>query len=421
MSLRFTKSKRFSLGVELELQLLDRESLDLKPVSPAILSRISDNVKSGKDRAEQCERIKAEIFQSMIEINTGICPTPVAAVADLSETVRLLSPYCDEAGVSLASAGSHPFALYTERRLFPASRYEMLIDRNQWIARRLMIFGLHVHVGMKNGEECIRFLNGLAHWQPVLLALSASSPYWHSDDTGLASSRITFFEAIPTGGHPCWVRDWKEFQSLYSRLIRTQAITSIKDIWWDLRPSPHFGTLEVRICDCPPTLREVEVLVGLIHTLCLIFDREWGASAMKTPRRGKFSRKRGWPPVLFSPPQDWIMRENKWRASRHGLDARLIMDPKGEGRRGGTRLLREFLDELFSDRDFLDVAAESSGTAGVPEWVAFARGLLSRGVSYERQRRVYDRSGSFQDVARHLAREFRDNEPDWINPRRDPP
>lgn len=359
-----------SVGVELELQLLDPETLDLTPVAPRLLERLAGE-----------KRVKPEIFQSMLEVNTGICANAAEVRRDLSATLARLREVCRAEGVLLASAGSHPFAVHRERLLYPAERYVELVDRNRWIARRLMIFGLHVHLGMRDGPRAWQVLNGLLYYLPHLLACSASSPFWQGNDTGLASSRITIFEALPTAGHPCTFADWASFERFYDALVASRAVRSIKDIWWDIRPHPDYGTVEIRICDEPPTLRETTALVALAHALAAWLDSR--AEEGET----------------FAPPPDWMIRENKWRASRWGLDADFVVDEAGR-----TEPARRCIDRLVAE--LMPVAQRQGGASEL----AAVEGMLSR-PSYVRQREVLELEGNLAAVARAIAAEFESDRP----------
>lgn len=374
----FSHSEPLTLGVEIEIQLLDRETLDLKPISPQILAQ-------AERRPELRDKIKAEIFQSMLEINTGICRDAHEVSVDLESSIKWLETQARDLGLRLATAGTHPFANYRDRIIYPAERYQNLIDRNQWIARRLMIFGLHVHVGMRDGEHAIQMNNALLHYVPLLLALSASSPFWRGEDTELASSRITFFEALPTGGHPCQVASWREFSELYAKLLRSQSIRSPKDIWWDLRPSPSFGTLEIRVCDGLPTLEEIVALTALIHSLCFFID-------------GQISKGR-----RFAPPPDWILRENKWRASRWGLEASLIVDGDGN-----CAPLKDHLNAVLSE------VSSFGETRKYKDEFALIEELARRGGGYLRQREWIAKNGrDLNGLTDFIAREFEARRPLW--------
>lgn len=374
----FNTNGHLTLGVEIELQLLDAESLNLTPASPLILEL------AGK----HTDRVKAEIFQSMLEINTSIQANAHEVRQDLEKTLDVVEKICKKLNIRLASAGTHPFAHYSDRLLYPAERYHELIDRNKWIARRLMIFGIHVHVGLQSGERAVAMNNALLHYLPILLALSCSSPYWSGEDTELASSRITFFEALPTGGHPCRVTSWEQFENLYKKLVRSGAIESIRDIWWDIRFRPDFGTLEIRICDGLPTLDEVAAMTALIHSLCLYLDDAINQGAH------------------FDPPSDWIIRENKWRASRWGLDGRLIQDEYGN-----TQSLRDIFSNL------LKTLRPFSKVHNYEAEFRLIENVIKSGTSCDRQRLAFNRHhGDLKEVARHLALEFEKRTPQW-NPK----
>jgi carboxylate-amine ligase len=369
----FAPSEPLTLGVEVEIQILDEQTLDLKPMSPTILNEFQGDK----------SKLKAELFQSMLEINTGICRDAHDVRRDLAATTEEVKTLCERLGLRIASSGTHPFANYSKRIIYPAERYRELIDRNQWIARRLVIFGLHVHIGMRDGDHAILMNNALLHYLPLLLALSASSPFWHGEDTELASSRITFFEALPTGGHPCAVSSWEDFLRIYNNLLKSGAIRSPKDIWWDIRPSPSFGTLEIRICDGPATLAETTALTALIHALAIHIDKQ-----IADGRR-------------FLPPPDWILRENKWRASRHGLEASQIVTGEGD-----TQSLRDVLATLFQE---LNPIADECGYL---THFRFLESLFERGASYERQRRIArETNGDLLKVVDLNCREFNAGHP----------
>lgn len=372
MTLTFHPSSAMTIGVEVELQILDRDTLDLTPGAQPIFERL------GGER----RNIKAEIFQAMIEINTGICRDVGQVRLDLEREIATVRAACDGLGLELASAGSHPFARYDERILYPAERYQHLIDRNRWIARRLMIFGLHVHVGMRDGEHAMAMTNGMLRYLPHLLALSASSPFWQGSDTGLASSRITIFEALPTAGHPCTFGSWAEFQSVYDSLVASRAISSVKDLWWDIRPHPDYGTVELRICDSLPTISETVAVVALVRAIYAWLDEQH-----RSGRR-------------FLPLPDWILRENKWRASRWGLEAEIVLDETGR-----TDYLRSQIETLL---EALKPYAAPLGCAAEFETAAL---MLRRPGSHQRQRMVLAQRGSPRSVAEALVEEFRTDRP----------
>jgi len=365
--LEFAESGPFTLGVEMELQVIDRDSGALAARAQQFL-----------DGWTGPQRVYAELFQSMLELNTAVCPTAVDAERCLRATAVPLVARARELGVRFIASGTHPTARYQDRHVSPAERYHGLIERNQWIARRLLIFGLHVHIGMPDPETCIAVQNELLHDLGLLLAISTSSPFSQGEATGLASSRITGFEAMPTGGTPALVADWSEFSTLVAALKRSGAITSLKDLWWDIRPSPRFGTLEIRVCDGLPTIRETCAVVALSQAL-----------ARRAGARIAAGEGRSFPPA-------WRIRENKWRASRHGLEADLVIGD--DGTTVGCRdWLRITLDELEADGRF------AGSTSYLPDLRRLADGAPT---SAARQLEVFERTHDLDAVTLALADEF---------------
>lgn len=360
------------MGVEVELQILDAKTKDLSPSSPKIFEKLG---------GEQTH-IKPELIQSMIEINTGVCKTIGEVKKDLETQIARLEAIGKELGVEFASSGSHPFARYSDRIPYPADRYKYLIDRNRWMARRLMIFGLHVHVGMLDHHHAMAMNNAVMPYLPHLLALSASSPFWQGKETGLASSRVTIFEALPTGGHPCTFQTWDDFVFFYDSMVASKSISSIKDIWWDIRPHPEYGTVEIRVCDGPQTLRETVALVAFVQCLyAWLNERHRGGER-------------------FTPPPYWILRENKWKASRYGLEAEVILDATGK-----TGLLRDEIEML------VERFAPLADSLGCAEELADVRRMIHHGLGYERQLRVFEKEGTFLAVTESILQDFKRREP----------
>lgn len=368
--IEFAKSEPNTLGVEVELQIVDRQTLELSAKAPQLLSRWSGP-----------PTVQPEIFQSMLEISTGICADATTAEADLRNTAQRLLPLAREQGVRFLATGTHPTANYHERKLYPADRYHGLIARNQWIARRLLIFGLHVHVGMPDPETCIAVQNELLYDLGLLLAVSTSSPFWQGNATGLASSRITVFEALPTGGMPSLVHDWTEFCELVEILQRANAITSLKDLWWDIRPSPRYGTLEIRVCDGLASIRETAMVVALVQGL-----------AKRAAARIAAGVGRAFPPA-------WRVRENKWRASRHGMDADYII-----ANDGSSMPVRRYLAQTLDD-----LVANAFANEASPYIADLRRIADGAPTSAERQKAIFDRTGSLLEVTRAIADEFEDD------------
>jgi len=366
----FHGSPRPTLGVELELQVLDPRTWNLTSGSVQLLERL------GTDHP----RIKQELTQSTVEVITGISETVAEARADLSASLRELFEAGEALGLAFASAGTHPFGQWRDQQVYPNERYLRLVERIQWPARRLLIYGLHVHVGVSSGEKAIAISNALTSYLPHLLALSASSPFIDFEDTGLASARSKIFEGMPTAGLPFRLANYGEFQRFMNTLVRARAIESIREIWWDIRPHPGFGTLEVRVCDAPSTLRELAALTALVQALVVWLDDHYEAGIPLE--------------VLHA----WIVRENKWRATRHGLDADVIFTNEGD-----HGPLRERLPALV---ERLAPVAERLGCA---DELRDVLGIVEHGASCERQRRTYAETGRLPDVVCRLARALRED------------
>ena len=259
----------------------------------------------------------------------------------------------------------------------PIQRYAELVEQMQWLARRIQTFGVHVHVGLRDGSKAIPIVNALAAYLPHFLALTASSPFWGGHDTGLASSRAIIFGGLPTAGPPHLLADWSEFEEYMDTLLRAGTIRSIKEVWWDVRPHPDFGTVEIRMFDGVPTLHEVGMVAALSQSLVQLFDTQLD---------------RGY--RLPSQPS-WVIRDNKWRATRYGLDAIVITNAAG-----ATAPLR---DELYELSQELQPVAQRLGCA---EELGVLGEVLERGASYERQRAVAATGGRLTDVVDALVTEF---------------
>lgn len=314
-TIKMHNSDSLSLGVELELQILNKNTFDLDPSAPKLIKSIEGLT----------SKVKTEIFQSMIEVETSICDNANVIEADLKESLDILCNEAQKQNLIICSLGTHPFAKYSDRVLTDSDRYRFLIESKQWIARRIAIFGLHCHVGTKNSEEAIQLYRFYLSIAPLLLSISASSPYFQSEDTGLNSVRSTFFESTPAGGHPPIINSWNEFEGLLTKLFKSKAIANPKDLWWDVRPSLNFGTIEIRICDMMPTIKENSCLVALIHFLGHCFL--------------KYQSDYPWPTL-----SEWSYRENKWRALRYGVGFEFITTDEGN-----TVNSKEYIKSLASD------------------------------------------------------------------------
>ncbi len=375
MELNFTQNeKSLTLGVEMEIQLLDQKTLRLTPKAPMLIKNL------------KLDKLAKEMFRSTLELITGVCTNVHEVHKDLSETLKIVRKAGNRLGLYFAGTGTHPIADYNNRILSSSKRYHQLLDRNQWLIKRMAVYGLHVHLGMKNGDTCIKFHNFFLHFMPHLIALSASSPYWRGKDTGLDASRPTAYQAHPTSGLPEIVENWEEFNQLYSLLIQTGSIQSMKDIWWDLRPSPSYGTLEIRICDGPATLIELESLVAWIHMLAHWYEDHHEEFQLNNNLK----------------PLSWVLRENKWRALRFGTKAKIVS--------------HETLKEIKLSEHILHWLNKLSPYAqklGYEKYSVVLKKIVQKGNSASRQRAIMASTNDFFEVIKHNIAEFEKGEPIW--------
>jgi glutamate---cysteine ligase / carboxylate-amine ligase len=370
----FTSSQRTSLGIEWELELVDLDTRELTAGSNEILAEISAAGDGDHPKA------KHELLQSCVEVITGICQTVAEARVDLATTVAEVAVAAERRNLGLLCSGTHPITDWSGQLITENPRYARLLERNQWMARQLQIFGVHVHCGVRAAEKAIPIVNALTTYVPHFLALSASSPYWLGHDTGLASYRSKVFESLPTAGLPYQLSGWDAFETYMGALISSKTIESIREVWWDIRPHPGFGTVELRICDGLPTLDEITCVAALAQCLVERFDRQLDDGYVLPEQR------------------PWLVRENKWRAARYGLDAEIITD-----RSGSTQPVKAAITDLVED---LLPTARRLDCAD--ELVAIPR-LIERGASYQRQRAVAAaHDGELVPVVDSLLAEMRD-------------
>jgi YbdK family carboxylate-amine ligase len=377
MRIEFSSSPRASLGVEWELELIDLDTRELKSGATEILEEIRP------EGAIEHPKAKHELLESTIEVITGVCTTVAEARADLAETVEQVRTAAVKRNLGVMCSGTHPFTDWATQDITPHTRYQRLIESMQWLARRLQIFGVHVHVGVRSPEKAIPIVNALTQYIPHFLGLSASSPYWQGKDTGLASARSKVFEGLPTAGLPYQLSGWDQFEAYMETLISTQTIQTIREVWWDIRPHPNFGTVELRICDGLATFDEIVAVAALSQCLVERFDRELD---------------RGYTLPL---PKRWVVEENKWRAARYGLDADIIADEKGTVV-PLKQAISDLLEDLMPVARRLDCVAELSTVDRI----------LKVGASYQRQREVAAKNaGDLTKVVDSLLGEMRDGLP----------
>ena len=374
MRLDFHASAEPTLGVEWEFALVDSQTRDL-------VNAAADLFEAAKPRLRDPARLHRELLRNTIEIVTGICRNTGEAVDDLQQTLAEVVTAGEPLGLDLFGAGTHPFADWSEQQLTAGHRYEELISRTQWWGRQMLIWGVHVHVGLPDRDRVMPVLSALLTTYPHLQALSASSPMWAGLDTGYASNRAMMFQQLPTAGLPFQFETWAEFEAFYGDQLATGVIEGMSDIRWDIRPAPHLGTIEHRVCDGLSTVREVGALTALVH--CLVVDLD--------------TRLAGGERLPTLPP--WHVQENKWRAARYGLDAIVITDDQSTERLV-TDDLADLLERLAPTAERLGCSDELAAVAEIPE----------RGASYQRQREVAARhDGDLVAVVDSVVRELCDH------------
>ncbi len=351
--IEFAGSTRPTLGVEWEFALVDADTLDLSNEAAAVIAELGEN-----------PRIHKELLRNTVEIVTGICENSAQAMADLTATLGTVRHVVHDRGMELFCAGTHPFAQWSAQKLTDAPRYAELIKRTQWWGRQMLIWGVHVHVGVSSAHKVMPIVSSMLNFYPHLLALSASSPWWEGEDTGYASNRSMMFQQLPTAGLPFQFQTWAEFEGFVHDQKKTGIIDHINEIRWDIRPSPHLGTVEVRIFDGVSNIGELSALVALTHCLIVDLDRRLDAGES----------------LPTMPP--WHVQENKWRAARYGLDAVIILDAASN-----ERLVTDDLDDVLTH---LEPVAHSLGCS---DELARVADIPRTGASYQRQRQVAEAHG----------------------------
>jgi carboxylate-amine ligase len=363
MDVNYGGSRPFSLGVEEEFQLLNGESFELTSRFDEIFEA------AGSD-----PRMKAELMQSTIEVATHPADTVGQAVEEARSLRATLRDAAAENGAHIASAGTHPFSRYEHQEITDEERYRELVEAMQWVAERELIFGLHVHVGLETPDQAIAVANALRTLLPELLALSANSPFWHGRDTGLASTRIKVFDAFPRSGLPPAFSSFEEFELLVDRGVKTGSFEDYTFIWWDLRPHPKLGTIEIRVCDGQTRLENLAGLVALVQSLAATFAEQHERDSALPIQ-----------PVT-------LIGENKWRAARYGLDAELI-----DLERDQARPAREAALEL------VELAEPAARRLGCEDELTQVEQLCARGSGADEQRKVEEEQGTLLAVAKWLA------------------
>ncbi|QAY73791.1 glutamate--cysteine ligase [Agromyces protaetiae] len=378
MQIGFADSPRSTVGIEWEIAIVDRVTGELASVADRVLDGLR-----GPDGSPH-EHITHELLTNTVELVSGVHERVDGAVADLVGQLEEVRTVLDDIGdYDLICSGSHPFSQWYDQQLTDKPRYHKLIDRTRWWGRNMMIWGIHVHVGIEDRAKALPILDGMLAYIPHLQALSASSPFWAGVETGYASNRALMFQQLPTAGLPYPLADWAAYERYVDDLVRTGVIEDYSEVRWDIRPSPKWGTIEVRVCDGVSTAAEIAAIAALIQ--CLV---EWMSERLD---HGE----------TLSVLQPWYVRENKWRAARYGMDAEIITDVAGSERLVGDDLL-----------DLLVTLAPIAERLGCGPELQGIRTMLEMGASYQRQLGVaHAAGGDLRAVVAHLAHELRDGTP----------
>lgn len=378
MKIDFAQSAQSTLGVEWELALVDRYNGELVSVANEVLRGVSANHPELQDDDEH-PHIKQELLLNTVELVTGVCTTVDEAKEDLSRSLAAVREVTDPMGVELFSAGSHPFSAPRSQQVTDKERYAKLIDRTQWWGQQMVIYGVHVHVGLDHRDKALPVVDGLTNYVPHFQALSASSPFWGGEDTGYASQRALMFQQLPTAGLPFHFDDWAAYESYVQDMFTTGVIDTVSEIRWDIRPVANLGTVEMRVCDGLSTLQDVGAVAALTQCLVHEFSETLDAG--------------GSIPIM----QPWHIQENKWRAARYGLDAIIILDAQGT-----ERLVTEHLV------DVLDRLEPIAARLGCSTELAEVEGILERGPGYRRQRRIAEENdGDLRSVVLDMVQQLR--------------
>jgi glutamate---cysteine ligase / carboxylate-amine ligase len=360
---------QFTLGVEEEFQIVDPGTWELR-------SHVSELLASSAARFG--DLVKGEMHQSIVEVGTKICSGVEELAEEIIRNRRDLADSAERVGLRVAAAGTHPFSSWMDQVISQGERYQNIVEELQQLARSLLIFGLHVHVGVPDRSSAIEIMNEARYFLPHLLALSTSSPFWMGRDTGLKSYRTTVFRRFPRTGIPDRFESWSEYQEYVDLLVELHCLDNAKKIWWDIRPHPTFGTLEFRICDVPTAPRATIAIAALAQAIVVKLYKLRSSNV-------------GW--RLY---HRRLIEENKWRAARWGLDGKLI----DFGRRREVPM-RELALEL------LEVVDDVVDELGSRREIEYVRTILSDGTSADRQLQVYGKTGDLRAVVESVVEETR--------------
>jgi carboxylate-amine ligase len=368
----FQKSALLTIGVECEFGIVDNTTYDPAHVGLEISQLLNNPF------------VHYELYKHMIEITTGVCSTIQQIEKDLASRINLITPELPKYHASMLGIGNLPLLMLEQVEPVETERYKILRETRKALYERFTTLGMHIHLGMPDTASCLRFHNFYMHLLPHILALSASSPFEFGKDTGLASIRPSVTESMPIAGLPYQFTSWQDYKDLCCAMARAGSITDVKDLWWDLRPCPRYGTLEIRICDQPATLAEVAAISAFVHCL-----GHW------------FAEHQQWLDEMPRP-NNWRMRENKWRAMRFGLNADIVTNNNGD--------IISIKDDILQWVERLQPFYKKFGYR---PYQAMLVSILEKGNSASRQRRVWQATNSLQAVYAHCIAELEHGSPLW--------
>lgn len=368
----FAKSEQSTVGIEWELQLIDQDSNDLRQAAAYVMEQLKDQ-----------QFIQAEMLLNTVEVTSGVHHTVAGCIDDIRVGAEAVREVTDPLRIDIATAGSHPFANPAYQRVTDSERYAELVNRTQYWGRQMLLFGTHIHVGIDRREKVLPIIRAMLTRGFHIQALSSSSPYWAGEHTQYASNRAMVFQQLPTSGTPRQFEQWHELEQYARDLKKTGVIEHFNEVRWDIRPSPGWGTIETRVCDANTNIYELQAIAALIHCMVDHFSTEWDEG-----------RELPWIP-------DWYVAENKWRASRYGMDAILIVDRDGNE--------EHVLDTVKRMVRRLEPTAEKLGCL---EELSGINDILEIGAAYQRFIEVAKRNdGSLDAVVEHMRSEMKADKP----------
>jgi len=360
--------KHFTLGVEEEYMVIDPVTRELKSHEQKIVQEGQKVIK---------DKVKAEMHQAVVEVGTDICQDVDEAFMDVATLRKTISGIADELGLWMGASGTHPFSHWESQLITDHARYSEIVNELQEAARSNLIFGLHVHVGMENREMAIHIANSARYFIPHIYALSTNSPFWEGRLTGYKSFRTKVFDKFPRTGIPDYFESIEAYDNYVKLLVKTNCIDNAKKIWWDLRVHPFFNTVEFRICDIPMTVQETITIAALFQGICAKLYK----LRMQNMNYMMYSRA--------------LINENKWRASRYGIDGSMI--DFGKESEVNTRIL------IYELLDFIDDVVPHLGSKHT---VNNVHKMLEQGTGADRQLKVFEQTQSLVDVVDYIHTSF---------------